>query len=354
VSFVVPFEKETEGHTYACYRIPSLLALPNGRRLLFAEARKNCLDGPFGDHIDVVLKVSTDAGNSWSGLRVVHGEATPAGGKPVWIGNPSPILLEGAAHRGHVLLVCSRDNKNVLVLRSTDSGASFSKPIDISAQVVAKTWQYVATGPAHGLQLASGRLLVCCDHSTSADPNSRHIPGASTAIRSHSMWSDDFGAHWSVSDSLENGDECAIAVATSNGSLLMQMRQSTGNSTLKQRQFSISTSGGSSWSAPSTGSFPYVEGSNDCEASMVRLPDTDATRLIMAAPHHKAGRLNMTVFALDEHAQGGGRWRAVKQVDAGASGYSAMAAVNGSAVDLAWESAGSIRYATLQVGHGWL
>ena len=80
--------------------------------------------------------------------------------------------------------------------------------------------RYVATGPGHGVQLASGRLLVCCDHATSADPKSRHIPGASTAIRSHAMLSDDFGSSWTVSNSLANGDECSIA-PLANGSLLM-------------------------------------------------------------------------------------------------------------------------------------
>ena len=204
--------------------------------------------------------------------------------------------------------------------------------------------RYVATGPGHGVQLASGRLLVCCDHATSADPKSRHIPGASTAIRSHAMLSDDFGSSWRVSNSLEDGDECSIA-PLANGSLLMEMRQSTvaNSSVYKRRQFAVSHTQGSSWSAPSTAPFPFVGGSNDCEASMVRLPGS--ARLIMSAPHHMNGRQNMSLFVSDT----GESWRALRQVDPGASGYSSLAAVNSSAADLAWESSGSVRFATVQL-----
>lgn len=158
--WTLPFVGGTEG--YRCFRIPSLLALRNGRRLLFAEGRKNCLDGPYGDHIDVVMKISTDLGRSWGPLRKVYGESEPTGAKPVWITNPAPILLDDALHHGHVILICSRNNQNVLALRSSDSGETFgSLPVDISAQVVLDSWKYVATGPAAGIQLRdTGRLIV--------------------------------------------------------------------------------------------------------------------------------------------------------------------------------------------------
>jgi sialidase-1 len=300
-TWTVPFVGGTDG--YSCFRIPSLLALPNGRRLLFAEGRKTgCLDGPFGDHIDVVMKVSTDSGKTFGELRKVHGESGP-GTKPVWIGNPSPVLLNDPEHRGHVVLTCSRNNKHVLVLRSTSGGETWSTAVDISEQVVPVAWKYVATGPAAGIQLESGRLVVCCDHATGSSPDSRHISGASTSIRSHAMFSDDFGDHWNVSNALMNGDECSIASAP-NGSLLMAMRQSTGNATLKRRQFSISDSQGRVWSTPNSAPFDFVGRSNDCEASMVRLPGS--ATLVISAPFDRAGgRANMTLHISPDSGSAG-------------------------------------------------
>jgi hypothetical protein len=179
---------------YACFRIPSLLVLSNGRRLAFAEARKNCLDGPYGDKIDVVLKVSLDSGRVWGPLRQIYGEEAPLGKAPVWISGPLPVLLHDEAHKDHVVLLFTRGNHDVLTLRSRTGGDTWeSHPTDITEQVVPDSWKYVATGPAAGVQLPSRRLVVCCDHATSASPDKRHIVGASTSIRSHSLFSDDFG-----------------------------------------------------------------------------------------------------------------------------------------------------------------
>ena len=142
VQFVVPFVPSSQ---YSCFRIPSLLALPNGRRLLFAEGRKTgCLDGPFRDHIDIVMKISNDGGRTWGELRKVHGEPAAAGQrKPIWITNAAPILLRDTQHLGHVVLVVSKNNRNVLVLRSTTGGESFGPPIDVSATAVLKPWKCV-------------------------------------------------------------------------------------------------------------------------------------------------------------------------------------------------------------------
>ena len=61
---------------YECFRIPSLLFTSKGTLLAFAEGRgqhsKSCAD--HGD-VHIVLKRSTDYGNTWSDMTVVHIEA---------------------------------------------------------------------------------------------------------------------------------------------------------------------------------------------------------------------------------------------------------------------------------------
>ena len=69
---------------YGCFRIPAIVRSPGGALLAFAEGRvKNC--GDFGD-VDIVLKRSTDGGNTWSSLRVVAANDT------LQAGNPAPVF----------------------------------------------------------------------------------------------------------------------------------------------------------------------------------------------------------------------------------------------------------------------
>jgi hypothetical protein len=66
--------------------------------------------------------------------------------------------------RGVLLLPCCRNNTNVLLLNSTDSGLTWSLPRDLTSQVSQPSWSWYATGPPGGVQLASGRLLVPSNH----------------------------------------------------------------------------------------------------------------------------------------------------------------------------------------------
>ena len=76
-------------------------------------------------------------------LRKVHGEPAAAGERPTWITNAATILLRDTQHLGHVVLVVSKNNQKVLVLRSTSGGESWSPPIDVSATAVLKPWKCV-------------------------------------------------------------------------------------------------------------------------------------------------------------------------------------------------------------------
>ena len=59
---------------YAVYRIPAIETAPDGSLLAFAEARKYNGGDPGMDNneIDLVLKRSTDAGRTWSAMRVIE------------------------------------------------------------------------------------------------------------------------------------------------------------------------------------------------------------------------------------------------------------------------------------------
>jgi sialidase-1 len=177
---------------YACYRIPAMVRTTNGTTLLFAEGRKFSCD----DHgyVDLVVKVSGDGGTSWGALQVVHGESSTD--KNVTIGNAAPVVLAS----GRILLPFCRNNQQVGVLFSDDSGGSWSLLVNLS---LPPDWTWVATGPPGSLELSNGRILVPGNHN---DPKS----GAA----SHVFISDDGGHSWTISGDVPKGNEDQASALT--------------------------------------------------------------------------------------------------------------------------------------------
>jgi acetyltransferase-like isoleucine patch superfamily enzyme len=83
----------------------------------------------------------------------------------------------------------------------------WTEPVELTEQVKPARWTWYATGPGHGIQLSSGRMVVACDHIVGerydrwADPYHAHL-----------IYSDDHGATWQVGASLAvDTNECAVA-----------------------------------------------------------------------------------------------------------------------------------------------
>ena len=137
--------------TVPCYKIPSLLRTTNGTLLAFIEARRTqCGDGGL---IDLKLRRSTDDGKSWLASQVVFAETPEAG---VTIGDACPVQDR---RTGVVHLIFTRNNADVYYTSSSDEGASWAAPVNISASVDGHREPghgFIGTGHAAGLQLASG------------------------------------------------------------------------------------------------------------------------------------------------------------------------------------------------------
>src|SRR5262245_61935636 len=185
------FVSGTEG--YHRFRIPSLLVTPKGTVLAFCEGRKKGR-GDSGD-IDLVLKRSTDGGKTWLPMQVVADD----GGNT--IGNPCPVVERST---GTIWLLLtqnhgsdtertirggtSKDTRRVWVTKSSDEGATWAKPVDITTNVKDAKWTWYATGPGVGIQLTSGRLVIPCDHTEAKTRTNR----------SHVIYSDDKGMTWKL------------------------------------------------------------------------------------------------------------------------------------------------------------
>ncbi len=230
---------------YHTYRIPALLATPQGTLLAFCEGRKERSSD--SGWIDLLVRRSTDGGETWQAQQVVHQDP------PFTIGNPSPVYDR---ETGTIHLVFCRNNNQVFVTESSDQGQRWKPPREITAMVKRPNWGWYATGPVHGIQLQSGRLLIPCDHRAYDSPEDMadwtreaeqgHAKGSiGPPSCSHVIYSDDHGDTWKVGGVLtQHTNECVV-LELDDGSLYLNMRNLLGK---KCRAWARSVDGGLSWS----------------------------------------------------------------------------------------------------------
>jgi len=286
---------------YACYRIPSLLRTLSGGYLAFAEARKfSC-----GDHgwVDLVVKRADAITGPWSAVEVVHSESSRTAN--VTIGNPAPI----ATGNGTIVLPFCRNNTVWGTTSSADGGQSWSTPVYHG--VPSSSWSWIATGPPGGLALASGRLVVPIDF---------YGPGVSPS--SATLYSDDGGGSWHLSNAVVGGNECQAAPLpwVNATTLILSARSAAGS----HRLTSLSTDDGASWSQPWAG---VTE--TQCEGSILALAaHPGGPLLVQSSAFDTATRANLTLHTSSDN---GHTWVPAVNVYPGAAAYSALAGLGSAA-----------------------
>jgi sialidase-1 len=334
------FEAGKGGHKL--YRIPGLIVTARGTILAYCEARK--YTGLDWDDIEILLRRSTDGGKTWSepqGLPHPEGklERNPAALANAELARRAPLVKEGqvaiADRRGAVHFLYCVDYYRCFYLRSDDDGATFSKPVEITATFAQFHKDYdckvIATGPAHGIQLKNGRLIVPVWLSTATANNAHHPTVVAT------IYSDDSGKTWrrgaivaNESDPLTDPSE-TVAVELSDGRVMLNMRN---DSKANRRAVAFSPDGATRWTRPV---FDEQLKEPICMASLCRLSEKDKQdrdRLLFANPDNllrgsKEGapgtmrdRKNLTVkLSYDE----GKTWPVARVLEAGTSGYSDLA-----------------------------
>jgi sialidase-1 len=309
---------------YHSYRIPALVVTSKGTLLAFCEGRRNSA-GDSGD-IDVLLRRSFDGGKTWSPARTIVDMGADT------VGNPTPVVERKT---GAVLLLLTSNpgavteqqitegaaGRSVWIARSMDDGATWTSPVDITAQLKRPDWTWYATGPGNGIQLRSGRLVVPCDH-VRRDGNERH---------SHAIYSDDRGATWHIGGVAEEKTNEAAVVELKDGDLLLNMRSYHGRN---RRAIQRSHDGGLSWSALE---FDNALIEPVCQASLVSAAPPGKKsdgRLLFSNPAAPT-RSHMTVRLSHDD---GRTWVASRLIHEGPSAYSSLAVRPGGSICILFEN----------------
>jgi sialidase-1 len=311
------FTAGSEG--YHTFRIPALVVTKKGTLLAICEGRKTGRDD-HGD-LDLMLKRSSDGGQTWGKLELIHEEGGEA---KVTIGNPCPVVDQDT---GVIFLPFTRDNDRVFITSSSDDGQTWAKPRDITADVKAPDWNWYATGPGNGIQMIhgkyKGRLVIPCDHRVNGNKNDKE--GWDRAGRSHVIYSDDHGQSWKLGGATDFAmNECAV-IELPDGSLMLNSRSYRGKAC---RGVSLSKDGGATWE-PTTDDPALVE--SVCQASLIRYCQSV---VLFSNPATPKGRHHLTVRASNDQ---GKTWPRSRLICEGSSAYSSLAVLPSGEIGLLYE-----------------
>lgn len=293
---------------FTCYRIPALIALPDGDLLAFAEGRvASCAD--FGD-VDLVMKRSHDRGLHWSEMTVAADNGT------LQAGNCAPVVdrTDPAFPGGRIFLFYNtgtasetevrqgRGIREVWYVTSSDNGHTWSAPVNITLQVhrpnqpgynpeyvFPQDWRAFANTPGHALQLRSGphagRIYVAANRTAGAP-----LPGFADC-RSFGYYSDDHGLTFRVSDELPfPGSNEATAAETAGGGIYLNARNQAGDPRCRIAAFSAD--GGATWD---TVFYDRRLPDPVCEGTVLDVDAGGKHRLLFANPASTVHRRDLTL-----------------------------------------------------------
>lgn len=309
-------------HGYRLYHIPGVAVTSKGTVLAWCEARRN---GSDWDNIDILLRRSTDHGETWSEvtkIAEVQGPKTKnpfalrlSRTDPQSVTYNNPVLIPD--RDGTVHMVFCLEYMRCFYQRSDDDGVSWSTPVEITSIFEAfredYDWKVLATGPNHSIQLSSGRLLVPVWLSTGTGGNA-HRPSVTSTI-----YSDDGGTTWQAgeiavpcTDEFVNPNE-TVAVELADGRVMLNVRN---ESKAHRRIIVTSQDGISGWSEPKFNE-DLIE--PICMGGMVRYQRDGLNLLLFSNPNSLRQRRDVGIrVSADE----GKTWTLATTVEFGWSCYS--------------------------------
>jgi sialidase-1 len=334
----------------ARHRIPGIVVTTRGTVLAYCEARRNN-SSDWGE-IEVHLRRSTDGGKSWrppqhiahTGGRIEGNPHKPAGGEhQQTVNNPVAIVERGT---GAIELLYCVNYARCFSMRSIDDGETWTKPLEITDcfEPFRKKydWKVIATGPGHGIQLKSGRLVVPIWLAYGK-------PGAHAPSAAATIYSDDSGTSWQAGElCLQNEGDFGnpnetMLTELSDGRVMLVTRSV---SRASRKIITTSVNGATGWSKPE---FHDQLWEPTCMASIVAHP---SGVLLFSNPHTlgldksgnpvPAGRGKRENLSIKLSRDDGKTWPVSKTLEPGKSAYSDLAVLPDGSVLCLFERGDSI------------
>ena len=356
-TFAQPFLTQTDVFSsgqngVALYRIPGVVTTSKGTVLAYCEARKST-KADWGE-IEVHLSRSIDGGKTWEptkhiahkGERIEGNPTKKSGGeREQTVNNPVAIVDR---ETGAIEFLYCVNYARCFSMRSVDEGVTWSKPIEVTPVFEPLRekydWKVIATGPGHGIQIKSGRLLIpiWLAYGKLGD----HHPSAAGTI-----FSDDHGKTWqagdiSVPDEGQYGDPNESILAELLDGRVMMISRSESKPSRKLITYSFD--GATNWTKPI---FQDELWEPICMASLISQPSSPGT-LIFSNPHSlgrdkagneiPGGRGKRENLSIKMSRDSGKTWPVNKTLERGNSAYSDLTSLADDTILCLYESQNKI------------
>ncbi|MFO0901546.1 MAG: alpha/beta hydrolase fold domain-containing protein [Pirellulales bacterium] len=286
------------------YRIPALTTSPKGTLLAVYDMRRRA-GRDLQEDIDIGLSRSIDGGRTWESPRVIMDMGEYGGLPQEQNGCSDPgIIVDQQTGEIFCFAVWMHGKPGqhqwnddgsepgfeigkavqLLLVRSTDDGLTWSKPVNLTRQLKKEDWRLLAPAPQSGFCLSDGTLVMPVQGRTGRE----RLETFATI-----MVSRDHGQSWTVGDpGYTGGNECQAALL-GDGSIMLNVR----NDHERFRAVVVTKDLGRTWSPHPTSRNTLIE--PNCNGSLLSVAyecDGESKRvLLFANPRSQKGRTHHTV-----------------------------------------------------------
>ncbi len=353
------------------YRIPGLVTTNSGTLIAVYDNRYN-RSKDLQEDIDIGMSRSTDGGETWEPMKVII-DMGEYGGRPKnYNGTGDPCILYDPTT--NIILVAAlwmsglgpdqtlwytskpgmspEETGQFIVVKSTDDGITWSKPLNITSQIKDPSWQLLLQGPGRGLTIRNGTLVFPAQFK--ADIGQKALDGGQYICHSTIVYSIDGGNSWQIGTGAKTNTTESQVVELSDGSLMINMRDDRNKkdkSSTNGRAVAITTDMGRTWITHPSSNSALPE--PNCQASLISADITISGVknhvLFFSNPNNKSSRSNMTIKAsLDD----GMAWPEEYQVEINQEegyGYSCLTMVDEKTIGILYEGVKDLYFQKIPV-----
>jgi arylsulfatase A-like enzyme len=345
----VAVRQRGQGGVNTC-RIPGLATTTKGTLIGVYDLRYRS-GGDLPGDIDVGMSRSTDGGQTWEPARAIMDMGRAAKWRYDGIGDPA-VLVDRNTGTIWVAATWSHGNRSwvgsgpgmkpeetgqLMLVRSDDDGVTWSKPINITAQVKKPEWCFILQGPGKGITMADGTIVFPAQYQD--PPAKRRLPHSTI------IYSKDHGKTWHVGTGAFDDTTEAQVAEIEPGVLMLNCRYNRQSA----RVVMVTRDMGRTWATHPTHRSALIE-PRACMASLISI-DGERTgkpgpRLLFSNPNSLAGRNHITIKSSNDR---GLTWPDDSQLlldEWGSAGYSCLSMIDDQTVGILYE--GSRAHMTFQ------